>query len=81
MCFQTFFTLGFVYEQSQFLTLSGFTYALLGNLLYFFGNCLLAILIAYSTVLNEQLGDYINMNEKLLDGMHEGLLIISKANK
>ena len=81
MCFQTYFTLGYVYSNADILTFSGFIYGLLGNLLYFFGACLLAILIAYSTVLHQQLGSYINMNEKLLDGMHEGLLIISKATK
>ena len=78
MCTQTFFTLGYVYEQEKYLTFAGALSGLLNNILYFFWNCLIAILILYVTELHKTLGDYSKMNEKLLDGMHEGLLIVSK---
>ncbi len=39
------------------------------------------MMIVYATELHKLLKDYTHMNEKLLDGMHEGLLIVSKSNK
>lgn len=50
-------------------------------LLYTFGMVLLAIVIVYVTDLNTLLSNYTTQNEKLLDGMHEGLLIFSKTTK
>ena len=43
--------------------------------------CLLAIVILYTYELQTKLKDLNGENIKLLDGMHEGLLILSKANK
>ena len=56
-------------------------YALLAILLYALGMLLLAIIIVYITELNTLLSNYTTQNEKLLDGMHEGLLIFSKSTK
>ena len=46
----------------------------------FLSMSLLAILIRYISTLHERMKTYNLANIKLLDGMHEGLLIISKSD-
>ena len=47
----------------------------------FLSMSLLAILIRYISTLHERMKTYNLANIKLLDGMHEGLLILSKASR
>ena len=80
MLLSTFFTLPYVFEKTEILTLAGMIHAMFAILLYVFGMLLLAIIIVYITELNTLLSNYTMQSEKLLDGMHEGLLIFSKSS-
>ena len=74
-------TLVFVLENGEFASAGGFIKLLIYALICFTSWCALAIVLNYIAQLQALLRKYIEQNSRLLDGMHEGLLILSKSTK
>ena len=74
-----FYTDRFILGKQDFSSLAGSTTLLMISFLNFSFSCLFAITMSYIEDLHRTLKKYIEQSAKLLDGMHEGLIIISKA--
>ena len=66
-----------ILQNENFIAVGEILSLLMMSFFFFAGSCLLAILLVYITDLHVLLRKYIDQSTKLLDGMHEGLLIIS----
>ena len=64
---------------NEYVTFSGIAFAIGFALMLFLGASFIAMVLIYITDLHVLLRRYINQNERLLDGMHEGLLILTKG--
>ena len=75
-----FITFSFLLDEDTFLKFGGFFKLTLWITVYMAGSCSLAIILIYIAQLQVLLRKYMEQNAKLLDGMHEGLLILSKSS-
>ena len=74
-----FYTDRFILGKQDFSSFTGSTTLLMISFLNFAFSCLFAITMNYIEDLHRTLKKYIEQSAKLLDGMHEGMVIISKA--
>ena len=76
-----FLVLEFEMQVGLYVSLGGVAYVLGLAKVLFLGASILAMLLIYITDLHVLLRGYISQNERLLDGMHEGLLIMKKEGE
>ena len=66
-------------QKYDFLNASGVISIVGYSFMLFVGCCLIAMMLIYIMDLHVTLRKYITTNERLLDGMHEGLLILANG--
>ena len=68
-------------DNKNYASVYGFVFLLIIGLMFFIYSSMLAIILNYTINLHGVLRRYIEQSANLLDGMHEGMIIISKVTK
>ena len=79
--FTIIFTFNYVLEKDTYTSVGGIGRLILWEFLLFIGCAGVSAILIYITELQDLLRKFIDQNGRLLDGMHEGLLILSKSTK